>query len=211
LYKEWYDNSQLKSVYHYSFDVAVDTCLSWYENGSLSMQMDCDENGNGFRTDYYKNGSIKGEGKVRNGQPHQRWKYFRENGHPLMDVSFYESDVLNATCYNEDGNEFTGECNYSSMPMFPGGNMAWMQFIKDHLVYPDEAKQKGIAGMVRVFFDIDTEGKLSNFDIVYSPDAILSAEVIRLLQSSPAWIPAKKLNEPIAYRNKQEIFFKEFE
>jgi len=211
LYKEWHENGQLKSVYHYSFDVAVDTCIGWYENGKLSMQMFCDENGNGIRTEYHQNGNTKGVGKIRNGQPHQRWKYYRENGTALMDVSFYEGESVSTTCFDEKGNEYSKNCYYSSPPLFDGGNAAWMQFIKDHLVYPTEAKQKSIAGIVRVYFDIDASGNLGNFDVVYSPDPILSAEVIRLLKSSPKWIPATHLNQPITYRNKQEIFFQEFE
>ncbi len=209
LYKEWYDNGNPKSIFHYSFDVPVDTCSSWYENGNRSMQMICDENGNGFRTDYYKSGAKKGEGKIRNGQPHQRWNYFHENGKPLMDVSFYEGDALNTNCYDDSGNEHKNDCSFSMLPQYPGGNAAWMQFIKDNLSYPAEAKQKSVEGIVRVFFDIDSEGKLGNFDVVFSPDLILSNEVIRLLKSSPKWMPATQLNQPVTFRSSQEIFFKE--
>jgi TonB family protein len=170
--------------------------------------MICDENGNGIRKDYYRNGNVKGEGKIRNGQQHQRWKFLRENGTPLMDVSFYEGDAVSTTCYDDSGNENKNDCYYSNLPMFPGGNAAWMQFIKDHLSYPAKAKQQGIEGIVRVFFDIDESGNLGNFDVVFSPNPLLSDEVIRLLKSSPAWIPATQLNQPVMYRINQEFYFK---
>ncbi|HSC53015.1 MAG TPA: energy transducer TonB [Phnomibacter sp.] len=210
-HKEWYENGNVKSLFQYSFDVPVNTGNSWYETGEISTQLEADENGSGTRTEYYRNGKIQGKGSVRNGVPHKSWQYYKENGKPLMNVSFMEGEAISTVCFTGNGRQSTNECTYASEPTYPGGNNAWMQYLHDNLSYPAEAKKKKISGHAICLFEVDANGNLHNFNVVYSPDPSLSEAFIDALKNSPQWIPAKFLNKPISYRMKQEINFKEFE
>lgn len=74
------------------------------------------------------------------------------------------------------------------MPKFNGGSLDdFRLWALQHFRYPTEAQKKNIEGRVVVQFVIDTEGNLGRIRIVESPDKLLSDEVTRVLQSSPAW------------------------
>ena len=78
------------------------------------------------------------------------------------------------------------------MPEYPGGDAAMLQFISSNIVYPIEAKEKNIAGMVYVSFVIDTTGKTTNVKIVRGANPLLDAEAVRVISSFPLWKPGKQ-------------------
>ena len=87
---------------------------------------------------------------------------------------------------------------------FPGGNRALAQFIQKNLVYPKEAKEKGIVGQVLVGFIVEPDGKISNIKIIESVHTLLDEEVIRVIKLMPKWIPwacaRDKYNLPIVFK-----------
>ncbi|MDQ3112109.1 MAG: energy transducer TonB [Bacteroidota bacterium] len=88
------------------------------------------------------------------------------------------------------------------LPSFPGGDAALHKFIKDNVHYPDSAKAHRIEGTVRIGFNSDTLGRLSDFvekkGIQGYPE--FTAEAIRVLKLSPNW-NMKGVNEktPVGY------------
>ena len=52
------------------------------------------------------------------------------------------------------------------MPEFPGGDRALMDFVKDNIQYPAEAKEKGIKGLLYVNFIVEPDGSLSNIKVL---------------------------------------------
>lgn len=84
------------------------------------------------------------------------------------------------------------------MPSFPGGEEAAYHFIFENIVYPKEAKDKGIVGKVIVKFIVTSEGKLDSISVAKSVHPLLDAEAVRLIREMPVWIPAesggKKIN-----------------
>lgn len=76
------------------------------------------------------------------------------------------------------------------MPTFLGGNLnTFRQWVQQQVRYPEAAMNKGIQGDVVVKFVIGKDGLIesSNIEILKSPDALLSDEVIRVLKNSPMW------------------------
>lgn len=205
-YMQWYANGQLQSKTYYRQDMPADSSVEWHPNGSIKRLWICDENGNGNGEEFYDNGQPFGKGKIRNGQQHQKWNYQRSNGQPLMDVSFFEGDPISATCYNENGATFKENCYFKADPMFPGGNTAWVQYILQQLKYPEAGN--GLSGMVKMKFDIDTKGRLCNFDVLATPGEAFSNAVKKLLEESPAWLPAMFINQPIVTSRIQEFYFR---
>lgn len=74
-------------------------------------------------------------------------------------------------------------------PLFPGGTSALMDFIRSTQKLPAEASQMG---RVTVSFVVEKDGSLSNFEILRSPDAALSREALRVINSMPLWKPGRK-------------------
>ena len=52
------------------------------------------------------------------------------------------------------------------MPRFPGGEQAMMDFVAKNVVYPQEAKDKGIAGRVFVSFVIEKDGSVNEVKVL---------------------------------------------
>lgn len=76
-------------------------------------------------------------------------------------------------------------------PQYPGGKVAMMQFIKESMKYPEEARKKGFQGRVYVQFVIDAKGNVGETKIVRGVDPLLDAEAIRIITSMPQWKPGK--------------------
>lgn len=56
--------------------------------------------------------------------------------------------------------------HFIKKPQYPGGKQAFIQFIKKHLRYPEEALAAKIEGRVLVGFDVDDNGQVHNPHII---------------------------------------------
>ena len=86
------------------------------------------------------------------------------------------------------------------MPEFPGGMAGLMQYITKNLRYPEEAKAKGIQGRVTVRVVVNTEGKVTNAEVLRSVDPVLDAEALRVASSLPDWKPGMQDGKPVNVR-----------
>lgn len=75
---------------------------------------------------------------------------------------------------------------------FPGGEEAQTAFIAKTLVYPQQAKDNGIEGVVMIMFTVKTDGSIGNIKVKRMVDPDLEAEAIRVVKKMPAWTPATK-------------------
>ena len=85
-------------------------------------------------------------------------------------------------------------------PEFPGGYDAMIEFLRNNLQYPTEARQQGIEGTVYVSFVIGKDGTLSDPKVIRGISAEADAEALRVMQLSPPWTPGKQNKQPVAVR-----------
>lgn len=83
------------------------------------------------------------------------------------------------------------------LPEFPGGQEALYQFISENLTYPEKAKDKGIQGIVHVSFVIDTDGSVTDIEVVRGVYELLDAEAIRVVSLFPRWKPGSQRGKPV--------------
>ncbi len=89
---------------------------------------------------------------------------------------------------------------------FPGGDVAYRNFLQRNLKIPDSAVD--IKGTVIVEFTIDTTGKVTNAKIMSIPLGHgLESEVLRVVNLLPSWEPARKNNMTINSIRKQTFTF----
>lgn len=74
------------------------------------------------------------------------------------------------------------------------------EFIFRHLVYPPEAKEKGIQGRAIAQFIVDSDGSIKNIKVVRSLGYGTDEAIINVLQSMPKWIPGYHKGNPVAVR-----------
>jgi TonB family protein len=65
------------------------------------------------------------------------------------------------------------------------------EWVQKNLTYPPEAVKAGIFGRVTVQFAVNSAGKIGDIKILRSVSPMLDKETIRVLESSPDWVPAK--------------------
>lgn len=77
-------------------------------------------------------------------------------------------------------------------PKFPGGDEALMQYLSENLVYPPTIQERRFKGKVLVQFVVETDGSISNVEVVRSLYKDLDEEVVRVIKNMPKWIPAEQ-------------------
>lgn len=88
---------------------------------------------------------------------------------------------------------------------FADGN-SMVQYIVNDMKYPAEAKEREIQGTVRVEFVIETNGNVSNINIINSVGGGCDNEAIRLIQGTH-WIPGNKNGKYVRCHYIQDITF----
>lgn len=87
-------------------------------------------------------------------------------------------------------------------PQFPGGQGAMMQFLIDHVKYPELAYKNKVEGTAIVSFTVDESGKVlqpsGRIDLPNDSKQPLVEEAVRVLQTMPNWIPAQHKGKPVA-------------
>lgn len=88
------------------------------------------------------------------------------------------------------------------MPTFQGGHFdLFRNWIQSSVRYPEEAVKKGISGSVLFGFVVEKDGSTSSFEIVATPDKLLSDEVERVFKSSPKeWAAGEIAGEKVSVK-----------
>ena len=94
------------------------------------------------------------------------------------------------------------------MPRFPGGDRALMQWLSDHINYPEDATKSHIQGRVIVRFVIETDGSINNVELVQGVHPSLDKEAIRVIESMPQWVPGTQNGKLVAVYYTIPIVFK---
>lgn len=96
-----------------------------------------------------------------------------------------------------------------TMPSFQGGDLntfrAWVQ---ENVVFPQIALENGIQGRVVLSFVIEKDGRLTNIQVLQTPDRSLSEEAIRVLSKSPKWSPGKQRNQVVRVKYTLPVDFR---
>ena len=94
-------------------------------------------------------------------------------------------------------------------PQFNGGDIGeFRRWVQMNVKYPAEALGKNIYGKVLVTFVIEKDGRLTNIQVLQTPDRSLSEEAIRVLNKSPKWSPGKQRNQVVRVKYTLPVDFR---
>lgn len=110
------------------------------------------------------------------------------------------------TDVGKDGKEIFDVTEVQPKPI--GGMEAWNAYLTNNLIYPAEAKKMGIEGTVIAVFVINSDGTISNPEILRGIGGGADEEVIRLLNNAPNWEPAKQKDRVVNCRMRLPVRFK---
>lgn len=120
--------------------------------------------------------------------------------------------TLTTLCFNANAQQDTAkqEMIYDMpeiMPEFIGGPDALDDFLKKNLVYPPEAKAKGIQGKVYVQFVVEKDGSVTNVLVRRGANPLLDAEALRVVKLMPAWKPGTMRGKKVRVRYTLPVVF----
>ena len=93
-------------------------------------------------------------------------------------------------------------------PSFPGGHDALMSWLACNIEYPKTAMENEIQGRVVVAFIVETDGSISNANIVRSIDPSLDKEALRLVYAMPKWTPGLQNDKAVRVKYNLPVTFK---
>jgi TonB family protein len=91
---------------------------------------------------------------------------------------------------------------------YPGGIDALRKFLSENLLYPEEARKRGIEGTVFVSFVIGTDGTLSDFNVVKGVGEWVDEAALNVVKKMPSWTPGKQNGKVVKSRYALPINFK---
>ena len=96
-----------------------------------------------------------------------------------------------------------------TMPSFQGGDLnTFRKWVQDNVKFPTIALENGISGKVILTFVIEKDGRLTNIQVLKTPDRSLSEEAIRVLNKSPKWSPGKQRNQVVRVKYTLPVEFR---
>ena len=94
------------------------------------------------------------------------------------------------------------------MPKFPGGEKALMDYVSNNVKYPEEAKNKNIAGRVFVSFVVEKDGSIGEVKVLRGIGGGCDEEAVRVIKEMPKWKPGMQKGKPVRVSYQIPIYFK---
>jgi len=89
-----------------------------------------------------------------------------------------------------------------------GGMSGWNSYLSQNLTYPQQARNLGIEGTVIAVFVVNSDGSISDIDILRGIGGGADQEVVRLIENAPDWTPGMQKGIPINTRMRLPVRFK---
>jgi TonB family protein len=86
------------------------------------------------------------------------------------------------------------------MPEFPGGMAAMMKYLKENIVYPEDAKQANTSGNMVASFVVNAQGKVTDVQVLKKLHPSLDQAFAKSLESLPAWKPGMQNGKAVAVK-----------
>ncbi len=201
-------------------DFREGTFTWYYEDGSRQQQCEYKDNLlHGAFMEWFQNGQLKTRQNFNTGLPDGPYKQWNEKGLLQLDaqydkgekhgyfISFYDNGQMVRKDLYDRGRLVEGQCfsaegdsieyfPYIIQPQFKGGQAALLEYIRKELKYPKQALKEEKEDIVYVIFSVDTTGKVINPRIIQgSQEESFNREALRIVSSSPEWIPGKLDNK----------------
>ena len=106
---------------------------------------------------------------------------------------------------NENDKVFT---EYETIPQFPGGETALLDFVYMNLKYPESAIKEKKEGKVFLRFVVTETGEIEKIQVVRSLQPDCDNEAIRVVKMLPKFIPGKYSGKPMSFWYTLPVTFK---
>lgn len=94
------------------------------------------------------------------------------------------------------------------MPEYPGGQAALFEYLSKNVKYPADAEKKKIEGRVLVTFVVNTDGSITDIEVVRKTFPSLDAEAVRVISGMPKWKPGEQKGKKVRVKYSVPLSFR---
>lgn len=92
-------------------------------------------------------------------------------------------------------------------PAFPGGSRALMAYLQKNVQYPSAARRAGVSGRVFLSFIVETDGRLTDLQLLKGLGFGCDEEAMRVVNAMPAWTPGSQDGKPLRVKYNLPVRF----
>lgn len=173
----YFDNTGIKDKVFSSKTIAN------FENGII----------NGNYSEYDEKNNLLEEGEYINAQKNGKWYELKRKDSPYYN---YLADTTEIGQYNL-GLDFYNFSLFEEAPVFQDSDEARIKLMMFNTIYPQSARENGVAGTVYVSFKISLIGEIQDIKILRGVSKDLDKEVIRVVSLMPGFSPGFSDGMPV--------------
>ncbi|TFF36160.1 energy transducer TonB [Mucilaginibacter psychrotolerans] len=233
----FYPNGNRQGSYTYDGGVPVGSAYDYYPNGKLYRMIkypDSVVRGNNHFKDNYliidnldsvgkvqvaeskgyyrgfdeKFSYIKEQGPVNNGLREGAWKGEDKTLKLTFIETYKNNELLSGSATDSSSLTTTYSGARMTSPQFEGGYAAFSRYIRDHIIYPNDARAHDIEGIVILQFVLEKDGSVTEIKVLRSVSKSLDEEAVRVIRESPKWIPGTRFGRPVRVSYAVPVNFK---
>jgi len=95
-----------------------------------------------------------------------------------------------------------------TMPVYPGGDNALLEFVSKNVTYPKKAKDAGITGVVYVSYVVNKKGKVTKVKVVRGANKLLNKAALKCIKKVKGYKPGTQKGKPVNVQFTIPIRFK---
>lgn len=172
-------NGELKSEEYYEPDYFMKNM--WDSLGNPLVQ-----NGEGDVKLFYNNGALAEQGEYHNGRKEGMWLGYHANGQPYFEEFFNNGRLVQGRSSTLEGQRFIYD-ESSLFPMPEAGYPHLGNYLKEKVTAFNSAQH----GVVKIWFRVTLNRKLTDFQVDKSLTPELDIKAIEFIKNGPVWLPAR--------------------
>ena len=150
----------------------------------------------GTFVEWYETGEVKMRGIYYAGKLHGSVEAFYINKQFKRQDNYHLDTLKSGQCYDTLGKIIT-YFPFEIKPQYRGGNSAMYKFLANNIIYPSEAREQGIEGIVYMQFMIEKDGSMEDIQLIKSAHISLNQESLRVLGLMTKWEAGKLDGEKV--------------
>lgn len=202
-------NGYMSDSAYYKDGLPAGNAMEWHDNGYPSDSTHYNEDGSTVKIRWFPNGNISEAGRLNPaGKLTGKWQFFHSNGQLSASETYNNGILVDRKYFTEEGTPMTDTTDHTRKAEFKGGINAWSKYLEKNLYFPAHYQiVNGDKAVVVVNFTIDENGKITNTDLHTPFHPAFNDIALKVVRTSPAWLPAIDHNRRVLYRHRQAIFF----
>ncbi len=206
---QYYSNGMLMDSAYYENGKQTGTRIFWHRTGYPSDSITRLNDSTLVVVQWFDDGSPAAGGYMVNDRMQGKWQYFHHNGKRSGQVEYDKDKVVRCEYYNEDGSPQTDTAAANREAVFKKKGMeGWRNYLEQNTRWPQGVRLMNVTQVtVTVVFCVNEAGKVTDAEVLLPVHPVFDKEAIKIMEQSPAWLPAIKHNRKIKAWRRQPVTF----